>query len=170
MKTRLGKLKKLLERLLFESTCPECGRDGAYVGLNDVECKNPRCRHFSGENGQSVKTRTKRVDPNSYSMVKDWGWHWVPWPEFVERFPHEAEAWVHVLDWSVSGDHVPTLDADALWDDEPFVSAEGTPVIYGNITGPGGSMFMAWMDGVDHEEWMEADVDEATGEPQAFVP
>lgn len=28
--------------------CPKCSAEGAYVGLNSVECKNPNCEHFCG--------------------------------------------------------------------------------------------------------------------------
>lgn len=26
--------------------CPECGRSGAYIGLNLIECINAECRHY----------------------------------------------------------------------------------------------------------------------------
>ena len=28
------------------SECPECLSEGAYVGAHDVECPNPKCRHY----------------------------------------------------------------------------------------------------------------------------
>lgn len=33
-------------RLMREAKCPRCGTDGAYVGLNDVECTNPNCDKY----------------------------------------------------------------------------------------------------------------------------
>jgi len=47
---------KLNKVLLLEAKCPACGSE-AYVGLNDVECTNPQCRHFKqSQNQQAVKT------------------------------------------------------------------------------------------------------------------
>lgn len=48
MKITLRKLRALLrETLLLEEKCPLCGTDGAYIGLNDVECPNPNCDRFT---------------------------------------------------------------------------------------------------------------------------
>jgi hypothetical protein len=27
--------------------CPVCSTPGAYIGFNSVECRNPKCEHFS---------------------------------------------------------------------------------------------------------------------------
>ncbi|MEI6235313.1 MAG: hypothetical protein WCT04_19825 [Planctomycetota bacterium] len=29
--------------------CPDCKTPGAYIGFNTIECRNPRCTHFSIE-------------------------------------------------------------------------------------------------------------------------
>lgn len=50
MKTTLGKLRSILMEtkvMLVEGVCPGCGSKGAYIGMNDVECDNPKCKHFS---------------------------------------------------------------------------------------------------------------------------
>ena len=26
--------------------CPECGATNAYIGIKDIECSNPKCRHY----------------------------------------------------------------------------------------------------------------------------
>jgi hypothetical protein len=44
---RLPRMVEVFGRyLLREAKCPKCGTDGAYVGLNDVECPNPKCANF----------------------------------------------------------------------------------------------------------------------------
>lgn len=50
VRIRLSALRWLIKEelsLLTESRCPVCGTEGAYVGLNDVECVNPRCTHYA---------------------------------------------------------------------------------------------------------------------------
>jgi hypothetical protein len=41
---------KLLEffSLITEVKCPKCGKDGAYVGFNDVECQSTSCNKKNG--------------------------------------------------------------------------------------------------------------------------
>jgi hypothetical protein len=49
VRIRLSALRRLIKEelsLLAESRCPVCGAEGAYVGLNDVECVNPSCTHY----------------------------------------------------------------------------------------------------------------------------
>ena len=29
--------------------CPVCNTPGAYIGFNSIECRNPRCAHFTLE-------------------------------------------------------------------------------------------------------------------------
>jgi hypothetical protein len=52
------------------------------------------------------------------------------------------------------------LEWDALWDDEVFRRPDGTYLILGNITGPGGSLWLKW----DGKYWDEVLLDEETGE------
>jgi hypothetical protein len=56
MKISLKKLRSIIkECLLLEEKCPLCGTDGAYVGLNDVECPNPKCQRFHPSMNPSAK-------------------------------------------------------------------------------------------------------------------
>jgi hypothetical protein len=100
-----------------------------------------------------------RSDRSGYEhqWAKDWGWTHVPWPKFVARFPKEAAVFVenYTEGWSeeeiqASGG-ADVLSWDALYDDEPYIDNKGRPVLQGNITGPGGSMFLGYVDG-DAEE------------------
>ncbi len=45
---------RTLRQLLIESTCPACGSPGAYHGLHDVECDNPKCKFFSQKQAAST--------------------------------------------------------------------------------------------------------------------
>jgi len=48
MKINLRQLRHLIrEALLLEAKCPGCGTEGAYIGMNDVECPNRGCKFFS---------------------------------------------------------------------------------------------------------------------------
>jgi len=42
-------MKQIHNIYLFEADCPECGEPGAYVGMHDVDCKNPGCRHSGAD-------------------------------------------------------------------------------------------------------------------------
>lgn len=62
------------------ANCPACKTPGAYVGFNSVECRNPRCIHFTieeedicpccGKKGHTpsaefLKKRQTSFDPNA---------------------------------------------------------------------------------------------------------
>lgn len=105
---------------------------------------------------EEAHTRTKR-NPENYGVVTDWGWKHVPWPQFVQQYPEAAAAYVenYTRDWddeSIAefGDPDP-LKWEALWDDELFVTPDGMLVALANITGPGGSLEVAYQNG----EWDE---------------
>ena len=57
--------------------CPACKTPGAYVGFNSIECRNPRCVHFTieeedicpccGKKGHTPGPdflKRRRADPN----------------------------------------------------------------------------------------------------------
>ncbi len=58
---RLTEIYRLNEEELEETTCPMCGTDGAYVGLNAVECPNPKCNKFKASAGGSSSSSNKPV-------------------------------------------------------------------------------------------------------------
>jgi len=99
-----------------------------------------------------MKTRTKR-HPEKYTWAKEWGWTHLTWPEFIKRFPKEAKVYAknYLEGWAPEEikefggrDHKRWT---VLYDDECFVTKDGKPVIFGNITGPGGSLMMMFKDG-----------------------
>ena len=84
MKIQLQALKNLIrESLLLETDCPVCGSDGAYVGLNDVECSNPRCDHYD------VKVADPSGLGNRSMFAKEFPDAYDEWWEFVARKPGE---------------------------------------------------------------------------------
>ena len=108
-----------------------------------------------------ASTRTER-HPENWQCVTEWGWTHLPWPEFVKRFPKQAKAFAqnHTEGWApeeikeMGGRNV--LKWPALDDDEPFVTKDGQPIIYANVDGPGGSLFLSYQNG----EWDEVLVDD----------
>lgn len=114
-------------------------------------------------------TRTQR-NPEEWDLVKEFGFEYVPWSEFVKRYPNAAKSFAdnYTEGWSQDeidrmGDPDP-LKWDNLWDDETFVAPDGTPVIVGNITGPGGSVELGW----NGKEWDEILTDEDDGSIEWF--
>ncbi len=103
-----------------------------------------------------AKTRTER-HPEKYTWAKEWGWTHLPWPEFIKRFPEAAKAFAQYYQDGWSAEEIKEFGGrdyhawTVLWDDECFVTKAGLPVIFGNITGPGGSLFLAYQKG----EWDE---------------
>ncbi len=67
-------IKDLYENVLAEAKCPLCGTDGAYVGLNDVECPNQKCSKY---------------EPN---LVKKSGKKWAVW------YPEDEGPYIQVVD------------------------------------------------------------------------
>jgi hypothetical protein len=116
-----------------------------------------------------MPTRTKR-NPQNYDVVTHWGFTHIPWPDFVRRFPTEAasfaqnytEGWAPEEIADCGGPDV--LSWKELWDDEMFTDTSGRPVALANITGPGGSLWMApGTDGWD--EVMYDDLGHREGDP-----
>ena len=63
-KPRLTEIYRIPESSedLQETTCPMCGTDGAYVGLNAVECPNPKCSKFkASKSGATSSSSNKPV-------------------------------------------------------------------------------------------------------------
>ena len=54
IRTTRKQLRRLIESLLMEATCPEWGSKDAYIGMNDVECSNKSCSNFSQKQLQSL--------------------------------------------------------------------------------------------------------------------
>ena len=98
-------------------------------------------------------TRTVR-NPAKYYAVTAWGFTHIPWREFVKDYPTEAQAFAEQADADLDAEELaedgPSMSNDQLWDDEVFLDMKGRPAIMGNITGPGGSMWLAFVgDGWD---------------------
>lgn len=57
---------KTLRQLILEERCPYCNDPKAYVGLNDVECPNPKCKAFSQRQADDVapKGSTSGASPS----------------------------------------------------------------------------------------------------------
>ena len=98
-----------------------------------------------------VKTRTQR-NPSQYPCVTEWGFTPLTWQDFLKRFPREAKAFAETfLDgWAPEeviafGGYDPNC-WEALYDDEVFLNPVGLPLILGNITGPGGSLWLSFID------------------------
>lgn len=53
---KLTSLHEKVNKFLLESRCPHCGSQGAYVGLNEVECANRRCESFVDKNVNAEPT------------------------------------------------------------------------------------------------------------------
>jgi hypothetical protein len=59
---------QLLNMVLFEGKCPHCGQNGAYIGLNKIDCPNQMCPSNS-----SNPLKPKRVNRNLMDKYGDIG-------------------------------------------------------------------------------------------------
>jgi len=50
-------------------SCPSCGEKDCYVGLNTVECSNPRCKHYSRD--EDTKYYIQRADGSWEEVDKE---------------------------------------------------------------------------------------------------
>jgi len=97
-------------------------------------------------------TRTER-NPNIYFCVTEWGFTPITWPEFVKQFPEQAKSYSEICVEHCSEDDLLEMGSENplewthLWDDEVFLNKENRPLILGNITGPGGSLWLAYEEG-----------------------
>jgi len=89
-------------RALVESVCPVCGGDGAYIGLNDVECPNKACPKFSVKQLNAGEEESDEYEPNKlpgdYVHLDRY--------QMQQQFPDALEAWEE--EWGP----VPTGDED----------------------------------------------------------
>jgi len=60
-----------LRQLILEETCPFCGGSKAYVGLNDVECPNRKCKAFSQRQADDVRPAGHDMDALRQELGKD---------------------------------------------------------------------------------------------------
>jgi hypothetical protein len=108
---------------------------------------------------EKTRTRTQR-NPNNYYCVIHCGFTPISWPEFLKRFPKEANAFAnesYLECWEEMGSDNPN-DWTHLWDDEVFLNRDGEPIILGNITGPGGSLWLMYKE--DEDDWDEVLLDD----------
>ena len=137
MKIKWNSLRRLIREeikrsgLLTEVACPVCGTEGAYVGLHDVECVNPKCRHYvPSKLAQPKSERPTHPKLIGTLMMFDDIW------EIENEFPGAFKAWRETLvnhgydvDVSESDENIfygtyfdvspnGTLAAD--WDNEAF--------------------------------------------------
>ncbi|HLX63225.1 MAG TPA: hypothetical protein VKX17_18280 [Planctomycetota bacterium] len=74
------------------ANCPVCNTPGAYIGFNSVECRNPRCIHFTIEEEDICPCCGKKGH--------------TPSPDFIRRRARAKQA-------QTPGAAQPSEDADA---------------------------------------------------------
>lgn len=89
----------LLENLrrITEAKCPGCGHDGAYIGLNSVECSNPSCKFFDKKmGGDQPKSKTP---PEWRKKVEDGATRYLgpKWKEAIDKH----QGWQGAADWLI---------------------------------------------------------------------
>ena len=119
MKSGLSGLRRLIREeitrsLLVEVACPVCGVEGAYVGLHNVECANPKCRHYKP---------SKPVDHGSTVWMEEV----LHLSALVDEFPGAIEEWLEFLVHYGYDDVDPNMDLSDLFDQTYFtVGPDGT--------------------------------------------
>lgn len=100
MKINLQELRLLVRSIIQESICPACNGDGAYIGLNKVECSNKACRLYVPTEKESAPTGAVSLD-----AVR-------------AHFPGAIEAYAKQTGWSL-------MDGDSYVDEEGKLTASG---------------------------------------------
>jgi hypothetical protein len=63
-------ISRLVTERLSETKCPACGADGAYWGLNHVECPNEKCKNFV-KGKDADQPETKAASDESFALDAD---------------------------------------------------------------------------------------------------
>jgi hypothetical protein len=105
-KSFLRRLDEAIERVLSESTCPTCGSQ-AYVGLQSVECSNPKCRNFKQTNaGKTLELLVGRMLGI-----------WLDGKVSDKAFSYEADQeTIHLTGLSCGGKVITELEFDKMLD------------------------------------------------------
>lgn len=105
------------------NNCPECG-EPAYVGMNQVECTNPGCRHFDADCQESHFTEILGHEREGLTSVEEemlgLDWEATPVNWTVPAFPvmQKADHWKSTLKaLSVAR----TWQCDPLWIHQAYI-------------------------------------------------
>ncbi len=136
---RLTEIYRLNEgETLAESKCPKCGDPKAYISfMNDVECPNPKCVNFKGQQGKSggssgAQGKGKTMPPmdqnlatEAHSLINGW------WHPGVQELAQLAMDATEVAHWKLHQDTIPDLEEVLYYNlpagGKPYSADEWTP-------------------------------------------